>query len=58
MQKRPVEVFDEKAVRKYFAIFTEKNLCWSRFNKIEGLQILRTFILKTSANDCLVHICL
>ena len=27
----------------------------SLFNKVEGLQILRTPILKTFANDCLVH---
>ena len=58
MQKQPVELFYERAVRKYFAIFTGKNLCWSRFNRIEGLQIFRTFILKPSANGCLAHICL
>ena len=27
----------------------------SLFNKIEGIQVLRLSILKTSANGCLVH---
>ena len=27
----------------------------SPFNKVEGLQVLRTPTLKTSANGCLVH---
>ena len=56
MQKQPTEVFYEKAVLKNFAVLTGKNLCWgSLFNKVEGLQVLRTPILKASAKGCLVH---
>ena len=51
MQKQPTE----PTVLKKFAIFTGKHLCWSLFfNKVAGLQVLRTPILENNCeNGCL-----
>ena len=57
MQKHPAEVFYKKAVRKNFAIFTGKHLCWSLFLiKLKAFRSQEHLFLKTSANGCLVHI--
>ena len=66
-QKQPTEVFYKKAALKNFATFTGKHLCWSpqarnvikkrlqhRCFPVNITTILRTPILKTSANGCFV----
>ena len=35
-QRQPVELFYEKAVRKYFALFTGKNLCGVVLRKLKA----------------------
>ena len=56
MQKQSTEVFYiEKTVLKNFAILTGNTCVGTLFNKVEGLQALRTPILKITANSCLVH---
>ena len=38
-QMQPPEVFYKQPVLKHFAVFTEKQLCWSLFfNKVAGLR--------------------
>ena len=50
-----MKVFYKKTVLKNVAIFTENTCVGVFFNKVEGLQVLRTPTLKTSAKGCLVH---
>ena len=49
---QPAEVFYKMVFVKTLQYLQEKPVLESLFNKVESLQILRRFILKTSANDC------
>ena len=52
---QPAEVLYKMVFIKTLQYLQEKPVLESLFNKVESLQILRRSILKTSANDCLVH---
>ena len=59
IQKQPPEVKKQspeelckKGVLKYFANFTEKNLCWSLLNKVTSLQPANKFYKKRPQLKC------